>query len=75
MCKACSTHEDKRYRYTILVRRPEGNRPLGRTSRRWENNFKMDLKVTGRSSMYWIDLNRDRDQDRTLVNSVISIKL
>jgi hypothetical protein len=26
-----------------LVRKPEGNRPLGRTRRRWEYSIKMDL--------------------------------
>jgi hypothetical protein len=30
--------------HTILVGRPEGKRPLGRPRRRWENNFKMDLR-------------------------------
>jgi hypothetical protein len=29
--------------YRILVRRPEGRRPLGRPRLRWENNIKMDL--------------------------------
>jgi hypothetical protein len=29
--------------YRILVGKPEGKRPLGRPSRRWEDNTKMDL--------------------------------
>jgi hypothetical protein len=29
--------------YNILVGRPEGRRPLGRSRRRWEDNIKMDL--------------------------------
>jgi hypothetical protein len=29
--------------YRILVRRPEGRRPLGKHRRRWEDNIKMDL--------------------------------
>jgi hypothetical protein len=29
--------------YRVLVRRPEGKRPLGRPRRRWEDNIKMDL--------------------------------
>jgi hypothetical protein len=33
----------KRGAYGILVRRPEGRRPLGRPWRRWEDNIKMDL--------------------------------
>jgi hypothetical protein len=30
--------------YRVLVGRPEGKRPLGRTRRRWEGNIKMDLR-------------------------------
>jgi len=29
--------------YGVLVGKPEGKRPLGRSRRRWENNIKMDL--------------------------------
>ncbi|KAJ4451431.1 hypothetical protein ANN_02893 [Periplaneta americana] len=29
--------------YTVLVGRPEGKRPLGRSRRRWEDNIKKDL--------------------------------
>jgi hypothetical protein len=33
--------------YVILVGRPEGKRPLGRPTRRWEDNIKMDLQEVG----------------------------
>jgi hypothetical protein len=33
--------------YRILLRRPEGKRPLGRPGRRWEDNIKMDLQWDG----------------------------
>ena len=29
--------------YRVLVGKPEGKRPLGRPSRRWEENIKMEL--------------------------------
>jgi hypothetical protein len=29
--------------YKVLVGRPEGDRPLGRPRRRWDDNIKMDL--------------------------------
>jgi hypothetical protein len=29
----------------VLVRKPEGKRPLGRTRRRWESGIRMDLTV------------------------------
>jgi hypothetical protein len=34
----------KRNAYRILVRKPEGKRPIQRPIRRWENNIKMDLR-------------------------------
>jgi hypothetical protein len=36
---------EKRSAHRILVRRPEGTRPLGRPRRRWEDNIEMDLLV------------------------------
>jgi hypothetical protein len=33
--------------YRILVREPEGKRPLGRSRRRWVYNIKIDLRVIG----------------------------
>jgi hypothetical protein len=35
---------DERGAYRILVGRPEGRRPLGRSRRRWEDNIKMIFK-------------------------------
>jgi hypothetical protein len=42
--------------YRVLVRKPEGNRPLGRPRRRWEDNIKMGLQEVGCGSMDWIEL-------------------
>jgi hypothetical protein len=30
--------------YMVLVKKPDGKRPLGRSRRRWEDNMKMDLQ-------------------------------
>ena len=38
---------DRRDAYRVLVREPEGKRPLERPSRRWEDNIKMDLQEVG----------------------------
>ena len=40
---ARSTYEDSRGVYRVLVGKTEGKIPLGKPSRRWENNIKMDL--------------------------------
>jgi len=33
--------------YRVLVGKPEGNRPLGRHRRRWEEYIKMDIQEVG----------------------------
>ena len=44
----CAGHvahmRDRRGVYRVLVGKPEGKRPLGRPSRRWHDNIKMDLR-------------------------------
>jgi hypothetical protein len=45
----------------ILVRKPEGKRPLVRTRRRWVENIKMDLGEIGWDGVDWIDLAHDRN--------------
>ena len=35
---------ERRDAYMVLVGKPEGNRPHGRNSCRWEDNIKMDLQ-------------------------------
>jgi hypothetical protein len=34
---------DRKGVYRILIRKPEGRRPLERPRRRWENDIEMDL--------------------------------
>jgi hypothetical protein len=36
---------EKRNVYRLLVGKPEGKRPLGRSRRRWIDNIKMDLFI------------------------------
>jgi hypothetical protein len=50
----------RRGAYRVLVGKPEGKRPLGRSRLRWENNIKMDLQEMGWKGMDWIDLAHDR---------------
>jgi hypothetical protein len=33
--------------YKVLVRKPEGKRPLGRPRRRWEDGIRLDLREIG----------------------------
>jgi hypothetical protein len=55
MGRACNTNGEKTV-YRILVVKSEGNRPLGRPSRRWVDSIEMDLRETGWGGMDWIDL-------------------
>ena len=47
--------------YRVLVGKPEGKRPLGRSTCIWEDNIKMDLQEVGCGCMDWIALAQDRD--------------
>jgi len=66
---------DRRNVYRILVGKPEGKRPLGRPRRRWEDNIKMGLQELGCGGMEWIELAKDRDRWRPLVNAVINFRV
>jgi hypothetical protein len=61
--------------YRILVVKPEGNIPLGRPRRRWEDNIKMDIQEVGCGSIDWIKLAQDRYRWRALVNVVMNIRI
>jgi hypothetical protein len=47
--------------YKILVGKPEGKRPLGRSRCRWENNTRPDLGEIGWEGVVWIHVAQDRD--------------
>jgi len=61
--------------YRVLVRKPEGKRPLGRPRRRWEDNIKMDVQEVICGGIDWIDLAQDRDRWRALVNAVMNLRV
>jgi hypothetical protein len=65
----------KRNAYRILVGKPEGKRPLGRPRLRWVDSIKMNLRGVRWDSMDWIDVARDRDQWRALVNTVMNLRV
>ena len=71
---ACSTNEARSGTYKVLVGKPEGKKYLedpganGTIILRW--NF---TKCDG--GMDWIDLARDRDRWRGIVNAVMNLRL
>jgi hypothetical protein len=66
---------EKRNAYTLLVGKPERKRPLGRLTRRWVDNFRMDLGEVGWGDVDWIGLAQDRHKWRALVNSVLDFRV
>jgi hypothetical protein len=62
---------EKQNAYRILVGKLAGKRPLGRPRLRWVDNVKIDLREIGWGGMDRIDLAQDRDQWRTLENTVM----
>ena len=61
--------------HRILVRKPEGKRPLGRPRRRLEDNIKMDLQEVGGGREDWKELAQDRDGWRALLGTVRNFRV
>ena len=61
--------------YRVLGGKPEGKRSLGRPSRRWEDNIKMDLQEVGGGFGYWMELAQVRDRWWALVNTAMNIRV
>jgi hypothetical protein len=57
--------------FRVLVGKPEGKRPMGRTRSGWEDNNMMDLQEVGCRCMEWTELAQDRDSWQALVNAVM----
>jgi hypothetical protein len=64
---------ERRVVYGVLVGKPEGRRPIGRSRSRWGDNIKMDVQEVRRGGMDSIDLAQERDRWRALVNAVMNL--
>jgi hypothetical protein len=60
--------------YRIVVRKPEGKRPLRRSKLRQEDNIKIVLREIGWAGMDWIRLAQNVKQWRTVVNTVMNLR-
>ena len=67
--------EERRGEYRGLVGKPEGNGPLGRPRCRWVDNIKMDPQEVVCGVIDWIELAKDRDGWRALVNAVMDLRV
>jgi hypothetical protein len=66
---------EKKNVYMLLVRKPEGKRPIGRPRRRWIDNIKIELLEIGLSVVDWIGLAQGRYNLRTLVNAIMKLRV
>jgi hypothetical protein len=66
---------EMRNAYSTSVGKPEGKRPLERTSCRWGYNIRMDLKKIGWEGVDWIHLSQDRNQCWSRVKTVMNLRV
>ena len=67
--------EQSRNTYRVLMGKPEGKRPLGRSRRRWEDNIKIDLREVHCDPGDWIVIAQDSDQCRACVRAVMNLRV
>jgi hypothetical protein len=72
VCGICGTHGRGEELYRVLMGKPEGKRPHGRSRRKWEVGIRLDLREIGWGSVDWIQLAQDSDRLRALVNTVMN---
>jgi hypothetical protein len=58
-------------KFKILLGNSEEKRPPGRTKRRWDDAFKMNVKEVRSGSVEWIYVAQGIDQWRVLVNTAM----
>jgi hypothetical protein len=61
--------------YRVLVGRPEGKRPLGSLRRDGRIILRQIFRKWDVGGMDWIELARDRDSWRALVNALMNLRV
>jgi len=64
---------DNRSAYNVLVGKPEGKGLLGRCTRWWKGNIKMEYKQTGLEYVGWIYLAQARDRWQTTAKAEMNL--
>jgi hypothetical protein len=72
---ACRAYEGEERHIQGFCGKPDGKRPLGRHTSRWEDNIKMDLQEEGCGGLVWIELAKERDRWQALVNAVMNLRV
>ena len=71
--RSCSQNEEGRSAFKILTGKPTGKIPLGRPTRRWEDNE--DLDEIGINAGNWVDSAQDRSYWIALVNAALNLRV
>jgi hypothetical protein len=66
---------EKRNAYRILMGKSEGTITLEIPRRRWEDNFKMDLREIEWGGMDWLPPTQNGDQWRALLNTIMNLRV
>ena len=66
--------DESRSSFKILIGTPTVKRLLGKPSRRWEDNIKMDLKETGIKTKNLVDFVQYGDDSRALVSAALNLR-
>jgi hypothetical protein len=66
---------EERKVYKVLVGKPEGKGPLGRSRCRWEDGIRMDIREIGLGGMDWIRLAQGSDRWRAVVSAVMNLRV
>jgi hypothetical protein len=61
--------------YRVLVGKPEGKRPQGKSRGRYINNIKLDLMERGFDGANWIQLAQDKVQWGPFVNTLMNLRV
>jgi hypothetical protein len=64
--QARSKNGGKRNIYRLVLGKPKGTRPLGRSRYKWVDNIKMGLVERGLGGVDWIGLAQDRESGELL---------
>jgi hypothetical protein len=67
--------EEKKNADSLLVRKSEGRRPLGKPRRKWVDSIKIDILEIGLGGVDWIGLAQDRYRWGALVNAVMNLRV
>jgi hypothetical protein len=75
MSRTCNTHDGDEKFLQIIVGKPSGKTPFGRTRRTYEVNTRIDLKRNGGESVDWKYRAEDGNRWQVLVDTAMTIRV